>query len=67
MANANKKPRMVLNTTISEDVLGEFRDYCKDLGFPMNLILESFMTQFVSGEFVLKIGKANKLNVDIED
>ena len=33
----------------------------------MNLLLESFMQQFVDGEFVLKIGKANKLNVDLVD
>lgn len=33
----------------------------------MNLLVESFMEQFVSGEFVLKIGKANKIAVDIDD
>lgn len=33
----------------------------------MNLLLESFMSQFIDGEFVLKFGKANKILVDIED
>ena len=67
-SDAKAGKRAMLNTTISEEVLGDFKAYCKELGFPMNMILESFMAQFIDGEFVLKIGKANKLNVDlIED
>lgn len=67
MANTHQGKRAALNTTINEEVLSEFRSYCKELGFPMNMILESFMTQFVDGEFILKIGKANKLNVDLPE
>ena len=59
--------RAMLNTTINESVLNEFKAYCKELGYPMNMIIESFMGQFVDGEFVLKIGKANKLNVDLSN
>lgn len=66
-ADVTQNKRAMLNTTINEGVLKEFKAYCKELGFPMNMILESFMAQFTGGEFVLKIGKANKLNVDIED
>ena len=61
------KKRAMLNTTIDEEVLNEFKDYCKELGYPMNLIIESFMRQFSGGEFVLKIAKGNKLTVDLED
>lgn len=64
---AVQNKRAILNTTINEKVLVDFKSYCKELGLPMNMIIESFMSQFVDGEFVLKIGKANKLNVDIED
>lgn len=31
------------------------------------MLIESFMEQFVGGEFVLKIGKANKIAVGIDD
>lgn len=66
-SDATPKPRAMLNTTINQEVLDDFKAYCKELGFPMNMILESFMIQFVDGEFILKIGKANKLNVDLDD
>ena len=66
-SEATQRPRAMLNTTINEEVLSEFKAYCKELGYPMNMLLESFMQQFVNGEFVLKIGKANKLNVDLSD
>lgn len=65
--DAVKNKRAMLNTTINNEVLNEFKAHCKELGLPMNLLLESFMQQFVDGEFVLKIGKANKLNVDLVD
>lgn len=64
-ADVKAGKRAMLNTTINENVLNDFKSYCKELGLPMNMILESFMAQFVDGEFVLKIGKANKLNVDL--
>ena len=64
-ADVKAGKRAMLNTTINENVLNDFKAYCKELGLPMNMILESFMVQFVDGEFVLKIGKANKLNVDL--
>lgn len=64
-ANATQSKRAMLNTTIKQETLDDFKAYCKELGFPMNMILESFMSQFVAGELVLKIGKANKLNVDV--
>lgn len=59
--------RGTLNTTINEDVLNNFKAHCKKLGLPMNMLLESFMNQFTSGEFVLKVGKANKITVDVAE
>ena len=64
-AKSTANPRSMLNTTIKTETLDGFKSYCKELGYPMNMILESFMEQFISGEFVLKIGRANKLNVDL--
>lgn len=66
-SDAKQKPRAMLNTTIDTEVLDEFKAYCKELGLPMNLLVESFMRQFTEGSFVLKIGKNNKLNVDLVD
>lgn len=66
-SDAVPQERAMLNTTINKEVLDGFKAYCKELGLPMNILIESFMLQFVSGEFVLKIGKANKLNVDLVD
>lgn len=57
--------RSMLNTTIETETLNAFKEYCKECGYRMNMILESFMRQFVTGEFILKIGKANKLNVEV--
>lgn len=58
--NVQKNERAMLNTTINKDVLDSFKANCKCAGMP-----ETFMAQFVSGEFVLKIGKSNK--IDIKD
>lgn len=49
-----------MNTTIKVDVLDKFHDICKDIGVPMNLLIEAFMEQFVAGEFKIRIGR-NKL------
>lgn len=63
--NVQKNERAMLNTTINKDVLDIFKAHCKGAWMPMNTVLETFMIQFVSGEFVLKIGKSNK--IDIKD
>lgn len=59
------KPRAMLNTTINSEVLAEFKAYCKELGIPMNLLIEVFMKQAISGEFILKFGKNNNIEVDL--
>ena len=66
-SDATPKPRAMLNTTINEKILDDFKAYCKELGLPMNILLEAFMKQFAEGTFVLKIGKNNKIEVDIEE
>ena len=63
--NVQKNERAMLNTTINKDVLDSFKSHSKSAGMPMITVLETFMAQFVSGEFVLKIGKSNK--IDIKD
>lgn len=60
------RKRVMLNTTMNEEVLSDFRDYCKAIGCPMNVVLEAFMLQFAKGEFSLKLAK-DKMVVDIEE
>ena len=62
----SKNDRAMLNTTISQDVMDDFRSYCKDMNCPMNMILETFMKQFANGEFIMKLGK-NVASLDFED
>lgn len=64
--NENKKNRSMLNTTIDSDVLNNFRDYCKNINCPMNMVLETFMQQFYEGQFSFKLSK-NKMELDIEE
>lgn len=62
----NKQKRAMLNTTINEDVLNNFRDYCKGINCPMNMVLETFMDQFSSNQFTFRLSK-NKMELDIEE
>ena len=40
-----------LNTKINKKVFDAFKDYCKYLGYPMNVVLEIFMQQYSNGRF----------------
>jgi hypothetical protein len=63
---ANKQKRVMFNTTINENALNKFREYCKDANIPMNVVVETFMEQFADGQFIFKLGKS-KMEVDIEE
>lgn len=42
-----------LNTKVNKEVFDAFKDYCKELGYPMNVMLETFMRQYTNGRFKL--------------
>ena len=42
-----------LNTKINKEVFDGFKDYCKELGYPMNVVLETFMQQYANRRFSL--------------
>lgn len=42
-----------LNQKINKEVFDSFKDYCKELGYPMNVVLEIFMQQYANGKFEL--------------
>ena len=62
----SRPKRAMLNTTINEEVLNSFREYCKELGCPMNMVLETFMAQFADGQFSFRLSKS-KRKLDIEE
>lgn len=43
-----------LNTKVNKEVFDSFKDVCKELGYPMNVMLETFMQQYANGRFKLK-------------
>lgn len=61
------KKRMPFNTTINTDVQNEFREYCMEIGIPLNVVLEAFMKQFSKGEFQMKFGKNNQIGIDLRE
>lgn len=65
--DAKQKKRGMLNTTIEMDTFNNFKVACKQTGIPMNMILETFMRQFVEGEFQLKFTKSNNLEFDLTE
>ena len=42
-----------LNTKVNKEVFDAFKDYCKEQGYPLNVMLETFMRQYSSGNFHL--------------
>ena len=46
-----------LNTKVNKEVFKNFKDCCAYLGYPMNVMLETFMQQYANGRF----------NIDADD
>lgn len=42
-----------LNQKINKEVFDNFKDVCKEQGYPMNVVLETFMRQYANGRFKL--------------
>lgn len=53
-----------LNQKINKEVFDNFKDYCKELGYPMNVVLETFMQQYANGRFKLKSNDILKFKND---
>lgn len=53
-----------LNQKINKEVFDNFKDYCKELGYPMNVVLETFMQQYANGRFKLKANDILKFKND---
>ena len=42
-----------LNTKVNKEVFDAFKDCCKVQGYPLNVMLETFMQQYANGNFHL--------------
>ena len=42
-----------LNTKVNKEVFEAFKDCCGEFGYPMNVMLETFMRQYTNGKFKL--------------
>ena len=61
-----KPKRISFNTTINEEIANDFREYCKTVNVPMNLVLEIFMTQFIQGQFTFKLTRTG-MKMELEE
>lgn len=52
-SNVSRAETTALNTKVNKEVFESFKDYCAYLGYPMNVILETFMRQYASNRFKL--------------
>jgi len=55
--------RKTFTSAIDEDIQKSFREKCSQTGLPQNVVIETFMREFSSGELELKM-KKNKLFID---
>jgi hypothetical protein len=52
-SNVSRAETKPLNTKVNKEVFESFKDYCAYLGYPMNVVLETFMRQYANGRFKL--------------
>ena len=50
-SNVPRVETTALNTKVNKRVFEDFKDYCGECGYPMNVMLESFMRQYANGRF----------------
>ena len=47
-SNVKRVKTTGLNTKVNKEVFKNFKDYCAYLGYPMNVVLETFMQQYAN-------------------
>lgn len=53
-----------LNQKVNKEVFDNFKDVCKESGYPMNVVLETFMQQYANGRFELNVDDILKFKND---
>lgn len=62
--DAKRVETTALNTKVNKDIFDNFKVYCKTLGYPMNVMLETFMRQYTNGKFKMSDEEIKKWNKD---
>ena len=52
-SNVPRAATTALNTKVNKEVFEAFKDCCGEYGYPMNVMLETFMRQYTNGNFKL--------------
>lgn len=50
-SDAQRVETAALNTKVDKEVFDKFKDCCKEQGYPLNVLLETFMRQYANGRF----------------
>ena len=50
-SNAQRVETAALNTKVDKEVFDKFKDCCKEDGYSLNVMLETFMRQYANGRF----------------
>lgn len=66
-SNVPRVETTALNTKVNKEVFGKFKDCCAELGYPMNVMLETFMRQYANGRFEIKEHDILKFKNDGEE
>ena len=66
-SNVPRAETHALNTKVNKKVFEDFKDYCSELGYSMNVMLETFMRQYTNGRFKLSADDILKFKDDGEE
>lgn len=63
-SSVSRAETAVLNTKVNKEVFDAFKDCCAEFGYPMNVMLETFMRQYTNGRFKLSEDEIMKFKND---
>ena len=63
-SNAQRVETAALNTKVNKEVFNKFKDCCKEDGYPLNVMLETFMRQYSNGRFKIDVEDILKFKGD---
>lgn len=64
---ADRVETTALNTKVNKKVFDEFKICCKTQGYPLNVVLETFMNQYANHRFDLSEEEILKWKGDVEE
>lgn len=62
--NIDRVETTALNQKINKEVFDNFKCVCKEAGYPMNVVIETFMRQYANGRFKLSANEVEKFKND---